>query len=76
MLCLIFVERIITAKVIERVLKKISYLAHFAVSYMTGSSSSVDALSAKVQKETLESFRLGKVTAHHLMQLEIKILIC
>ncbi|XP_021895943.1 endoribonuclease Dicer homolog 3a-like [Carica papaya] len=60
-LCLVFVQRIITAKVIERLVKKSSCLAHFKVSYLTGSSTSVDALAPKVQKETLESFRSGKV---------------
>ncbi|XP_057957753.1 endoribonuclease Dicer homolog 3a [Malania oleifera] len=60
-LCLIFVERIITAKVIERFLKKIKFLSHFTVSFLTGSNSSVDALAPKIQKETLESFRSGKV---------------
>lgn len=60
-LCLIFVERIITAKVIERIMKKITYLSHLAVSYLTGTNTSVDALTPKVQKETLQSFRCGKV---------------
>ncbi|XP_042485493.1 endoribonuclease Dicer homolog 3a [Macadamia integrifolia] len=60
-LCLIFVERIITAKVIERFMKKLSYLSHFSVSYLTGGSSSVDALTPKVQKKTLDSFRRGEV---------------
>ncbi|KAK9273139.1 hypothetical protein L1049_017946 [Liquidambar formosana] len=60
-LCLIFVDRIITAKVIERFMKKIACLSHFVVSYLTGSNSSVDSLAPKVQKETLESFRSGKV---------------
>ncbi|KAK8291997.1 hypothetical protein V6Z11_D06G092800 [Gossypium hirsutum] len=60
-LCLIFVERIITAKVIERFAKKVSWLSHFMVSYMTGSNTSVDSLAPKMQKETLESFRSGKV---------------
>ncbi|XP_040971825.1 endoribonuclease Dicer homolog 3a isoform X2 [Gossypium hirsutum] len=60
-LCLIFVERIITAKVIERFAKKVSCLSHFMVSYMTGSNTSVDSLAPKIQKETLESFRSGKV---------------
>ncbi|XP_072998886.1 endoribonuclease Dicer homolog 3a isoform X1 [Typha latifolia] len=60
-LCLIFVERIISARVIERLMKKIGYLSHFAISYLTGGSSSVDALTPKMQKETLHSFRSGKV---------------
>ncbi|XP_043722965.1 endoribonuclease Dicer homolog 3a isoform X2 [Telopea speciosissima] len=60
-LCLIFVERIITAKVIERFIKKLNYLSHFSVSYLTGGSSSVDALTPKMQKKTLDSFRRGEV---------------
>lgn len=62
-LCLIFVDRIITAKVIERLIKKITYLSHFTVSYITGSNSSVDALAPCAAKETLESFREGKVSS-------------
>ncbi|KAG1358569.1 putative Endoribonuclease Dicer [Cocos nucifera] len=42
-------------------MKKISYLSHFTVSYLTGGSASVDALTPKVQKETLHLFRSGKV---------------
>lgn len=61
-LCLIFVDRIVAAKVIERFVKKrVSVLSHFMVAYITGNNSSVDALAPKVQKETLESFRSGKV---------------
>ncbi|XP_011002830.1 PREDICTED: endoribonuclease Dicer homolog 3-like isoform X2 [Populus euphratica] len=60
-LCLIFVERIITAKVVERFLKKFEVLAHFTVSYLTGTNASADALAPKMQMETLESFRSGKV---------------
>ncbi|XP_007012461.2 PREDICTED: endoribonuclease Dicer homolog 3 [Theobroma cacao] len=60
-LCLIFVERIVTAKVIERFVKKVTYLSHFTVSYLTGSNTSVDSLAPKMQKETLDSFRSGKV---------------
>ncbi|KAK4401130.1 Endoribonuclease Dicer3a [Sesamum angolense] len=60
-LCIIFVERIIAAKVIERLMKKITDLSHFNVSYLTGSNSSVGGLTPKVQTEILESFRLGKV---------------
>lgn len=60
-ICLIFVDRIITAKVIERFVKKISSLSYFTVSYLTGSKTSVDSLSPKKQTDTLESFRSGKV---------------
>jgi len=59
--CLIFVERIVTARVIERFIKKISYLSNLEVSYLTGGSNSAEAISPKRQKETLELFRSGKV---------------
>lgn len=55
-------ERIIAAKVVERFVKKVNYLAHFTVSYLTGSNTSVDSLAPKMQKEILESFRSGKVS--------------
>ncbi|EYU29224.1 hypothetical protein MIMGU_mgv1a0001671mg, partial [Erythranthe guttata] len=60
-LCIIFVERIMTAKVIERVMCKITDLSHFNVSYLTGSNSSTGGLSPEAQKKVLESFRAGKV---------------
>ncbi|XP_039850430.1 endoribonuclease Dicer homolog 3a-like isoform X2 [Panicum virgatum] len=59
--CLIFVDRKITARVIERTMKKIARLAYFRISFLTGGSSSVDALTTKEQKDTLDSFRSGKV---------------
>lgn len=59
--CLIFVERIITAKVVDIIVKRVADLSHLEVSYMTGNSTSVDAMSSKLQNETLESFRSGKV---------------
>ncbi|GMN63272.1 hypothetical protein TIFTF001_032343 [Ficus carica] len=66
LLCLIFVDRIITAKVIERFVKKVACLSHFTVSYLTGSNTSVDALAPKLQKETLESFRSGKTVRSYV----------
>lgn len=49
--CLILVDQIITAKVIECIMKKFSSLSHFSVSYVTG----------PVDEKKNESFRLGKV---------------
>nr|AUH15439.1 dicer-like 3 protein [Dimocarpus longan] len=60
-LCLIFVDRIIAAKVVERFVKKVTYLDHLTVSYLTGSNTSVDAQAPKMQKEILESFQCGKI---------------
>ncbi|ONM35314.1 dicer-like 104 [Zea mays] len=50
-----------SARVIERTMKKIGQLSCFRVSFLTGGSSSVDALTPKMQKDTLDSFRSGKV---------------
>ncbi|MBA0728554.1 hypothetical protein Golax_001444, partial [Gossypium laxum] len=60
-LCLVFVERIVTAKVIERFVKKVSCLSCLVVSCLTGSNTSVDSMAPKIQKETLESCQSGKV---------------
>ncbi|XP_028797129.1 endoribonuclease Dicer homolog 3a-like [Neltuma alba] len=60
-LCLIFVERIITAKVIDRLVKKVKFLSHFTVSHLTGSNNSCDSIVPKMQKEILQSFSCGKV---------------
>lgn len=70
--CLIFVDRKITARVIERTMKKIGRLSYFRVSFLTGGSSSVDALTPKMQKDTLDSFRSGKVIniSQHLSKLK------
>ncbi|KAB2049914.1 hypothetical protein ES319_A13G209300v1 [Gossypium barbadense] len=59
-LCLVFVERIVTAKVIERFVKQVSCLSCFVVSCLTGSNTSVDSMAPKIQKETLESCQSGK----------------
>ncbi|KAL8236785.1 hypothetical protein R6Q59_017866 [Mikania micrantha] len=59
--CIIFVERIITAKVLNMILKRVVDLSQFQVSYLTGNATSIDAMSAKLQKETLESFGSRKV---------------
>ncbi|XP_041994061.1 endoribonuclease Dicer homolog 3-like isoform X1 [Salvia splendens] len=64
LVCIIFVERIIAAKVIERVLKKTDDFSHLNISYLTGSSSrvGVGSVSSKGQLEIIESFRDVKVT--------------
>ncbi|KAA3486196.1 endoribonuclease Dicer-like protein 3-like [Gossypium australe] len=51
---------IVTAKVIERFVKKESCLSCFVVSCLTGSNTSVDSMAPKIQKETLESCQSGK----------------
>ena len=68
--CLIFVERIITAKVVDIIVKRIADVSHLEVAYMTGNSTSVDAMSTKLQKETLESFHSGKVYIFSSCKLE------
>lgn len=61
MQCLIFVDRIVTAEVLVRIMKKMKFLSHLSFAYVTGSSTSVGALSSSVQKATLDLFRSGKV---------------
>lgn len=59
--CLILMERVITAKVIERFMRKINITPHFPVSYLTGGGSSKDSLTPKLQRTVIDSFRAGKV---------------
>ncbi|CAK8537204.1 unnamed protein product [Lathyrus sativus] len=56
LLCLIFVERIIAAKVIEIFVKKFSQISHLTVAYVTGSNTSADALARNRKKEIMDSF--------------------
>uniref|UniRef100_J3N3J6 Uncharacterized protein n=1 Tax=Oryza brachyantha TaxID=4533 RepID=J3N3J6_ORYBR len=58
---LIFVDRIVTAKAVERFMRGIVNFSCFSISYLTGGSTSKDALSPAVQKFTLDLFRAGKV---------------
>ncbi|CAL4933981.1 unnamed protein product [Urochloa decumbens] len=60
-LCLIFVERIMTAKAVERFMRGIVNFSRFSISYLTGGSTSKDSLSPAVQRFTLDLFRAGKV---------------
>lgn len=55
-------ERIITAKVIDRFMGQLSCLSQFTFSFLTGGNSSKDALTPSMQKKVLELFRSGKVS--------------
>lgn len=56
--CLIIVERIITAEVIERYVKKQASLGYLYVLSLIGNNASTQALAQKMQ----DSFHVGKVT--------------
>ncbi|KAM0930615.1 hypothetical protein ACQ4PT_000868 [Festuca glaucescens] len=60
-ICLIFVDRIMTAKAVERFMRGIVNFSSFSISYLTGGSTSKDSLSPAVQRFTLDLFRAGKV---------------
>ncbi|KAF3773196.1 Endoribonuclease Dicer-like protein 3b [Nymphaea thermarum] len=60
-LCMIFVERIITAKVICWLIKKLKFLSHLSCDYLTGNTSAVNGLTVKRQRMIMDSFREGKV---------------
>ncbi|KAG0549124.1 hypothetical protein BDA96_01G228300 [Sorghum bicolor] len=60
-LCMIFVERIMTAKAVERFMRGNVNFSRFSISYLTGGSTSKDSLSPAVQRFTLDLFRAGKV---------------
>lgn len=52
---------------------KLNFLSPLTVSYLTGVSSSIDALKPKIQKNTLELFRRGEVflELRSIIQLEV-----
>ncbi|KAK7395386.1 hypothetical protein VNO78_15942 [Psophocarpus tetragonolobus] len=52
---------IITAKVIDKFVKKVKFLSHFTVSYLTGSNTSSGSLAPKEQREILQLFSNGKL---------------
>jgi len=58
---MIFVERIMTAKAVERFMRGNVNFSRFSISYLTGGSTSKDSLSPAVQRFTLDLFRAGKV---------------
>ncbi|XP_010503060.1 PREDICTED: endoribonuclease Dicer homolog 3 isoform X2 [Camelina sativa] len=58
---LIFVERIITAEVIERFVKKEASLAYFNVLYLIGKKSSTDTSAQKSQIKIPDPFHVDKV---------------
>nr|GEX89613.1 endoribonuclease Dicer homolog 3a isoform X1 [Tanacetum cinerariifolium]GEX93376.1 endoribonuclease Dicer homolog 3a isoform X1 [Tanacetum cinerariifolium] len=55
--CLIFVETVITAQVLEIIVKRVADLSHFKVSCLSGNSTSVDVMSPKLKKKTVDLFR-------------------
>lgn len=42
-------------------MKKVKFLSHFSISYLTGGSSTIDSLTPMMQKTTLDLFRSRKV---------------
>lgn len=54
-------------------MEKLNFLYPLTVSYLTGVSSSIDALKPKMQKNTLELFRCGEVLLElsSIIQLEV-----
>lgn len=59
--CLVFIENINTARIIECFLKKTRFLSHVNISYLTGGSYLSGAITTERQRETLELFRQGKI---------------
>ncbi|CAN6449984.1 unnamed protein product [Victoria cruziana] len=60
-LCMVFVERVITARVICWLVKKLKSLSHLSCDYLTGNTSAINGLTAKRQRMVMDYFREGKV---------------
>ncbi|XP_071686095.1 dicer-like protein 4 isoform X2 [Rutidosis leptorrhynchoides] len=61
MKCIIFVNRIITARTLARVLKQLRILSAWRCSYLVGVHSSVKSMSRKTTNAILEKFRSGEL---------------
>lgn len=59
--CIIFVERVIAAIVISRLIKELNCLSYIGSDYLAGGTGLLDIIGPKTKQNTLDLFRTGKV---------------
>lgn len=59
--CIIFVERVIAAIVISRLIKELDCLSYIGSDYLAGGTGLLDIVGPKPKQNTLDLFRMGKV---------------
>jgi endoribonuclease Dicer len=61
MKCIIFVNRIVTARLLSYILQKLKFLASWKCDFLVGVHSGVKSMSRKTMNIILERFRSGEV---------------
>nr|AJA90780.1 Dicer-like 3 [Pinus canariensis] len=59
--CIIFVDRVIAATVISRLIKELDCLSYISSDYLAGETGLLDIIGPKPKQNTLDLFRTGKV---------------
>lgn len=61
MKCIVFVNRIITARTLTYILQKLKFLAYWKCHFLVGVHAGLKSMSRKAMKSILEKFRCGEV---------------
>ncbi|KAI5069811.1 hypothetical protein GOP47_0016112 [Adiantum capillus-veneris] len=59
--CIVFVERVVTAMVLARILSKLDCLSFVKCSFLSGTTAALDVMGKKQQQSTLAEFHRGKL---------------
>lgn len=59
--CIVFVERVVTAMVLAKILSQIGCLSFLTCSFLAGTTASLDVMGKKQQQSTLAQFHSGKI---------------
>lgn len=59
--CIVFVERVVTAMVLAKILSRISCLSFLTCGFLAGTTASLDVMGKKQQQSTLDQFRAGRI---------------
>ncbi|MCO5569280.1 hypothetical protein L7F22_022992 [Adiantum nelumboides] len=59
--CIVFVERVVTAMVLARILSQVNCLSFVKCSFLSGTTAALDVMGKKQQQSTLAEFHCGKL---------------
>lgn len=64
MKCIVFVNRIVTARALSYVLQNLKFLASWRCHFLVGVNAGLKSMSRNAMKSILEKFRSGEVMLH------------
>lgn len=64
MKCIVFVNRIVTARALSYILQNIKFLASWRCHFLVGVNAGLKSMSRNAMKSILEKFRSGEVMLH------------